>query len=224
MKMEEFKGLEPKNFGNWPIPIKGLIILILCAMAFLAGLWFDTKIQIENLTKTIEQEDELKSDFKSKQWKAATLPKLKKQLIQIESTLDEMLRKLPDKAQVDELIRDISQAVLASGLKQELFKPHSNKKEKQNIYEQLPIELKASGHYHAFGKFISGVAAMNRIVTLHNVKIKSNKKSDKEDDEHPLTLKMTAHIYRYLEAEEETETRKTKKGNKPKKKAKKNKH
>ncbi|MBE9563178.1 MAG: type 4a pilus biogenesis protein PilO [Proteobacteria bacterium] len=200
MKMEELKGLDPKDFGNWPIPIKGLIIIILCVIAFLAGLWFDTKIQIEELAEITGQEEEFKNDFKSKQWKAATLPKLKKQLIQIESTLSEMLRKLPNKSQVDELIRDISQAVLASGLKQELFQPnYRDEKEEKNIYVKLPIKLRASGHYHAFGKFISGVAAMNRIVTLHNVKIESTT----GDDENPLTLEMIAQIYRYLEIDEE---------------------
>jgi len=198
--MEEFKNLDPKNFGNWPIPIKGVIILVLCVVAFLSGLWFDTKLQIEELAGVIEKEAVLKEDFKTKQWKAATLPKLKEQLIQIESTLAEMLRKLPNEAQVDELIRDISQAILASGLKQELFQPdYRGEKEEKNIYVKLPIKLRASGHFHAFGKFISGVAAMNRIVTLHNVKIDSGK----GDDEHPLTLEMIAQIYRYLEIKEE---------------------
>ncbi len=200
MKKEEFKNLEPKNFGNWPIPIKGLIVIILCVIAFISGLWFDTKVQIESLAGITEQEDELKNDFKTKQWKSATLPKLKEQLIQIESTLSEMLRKLPNEAQVDELIRDISQAVLASGLKQELFKPdYRGEKEEKNIYVKLPIKLRAKGNYHAFGKFISNVAAMNRIVTLHNVKIKSEQSNDGEQI---LTLEMIAQIYRYLEVDE----------------------
>ena len=204
MKTEEFKNLDPKNFGNWPIPIKGIIIIILCVIAFISGLWFDTKVQIENLAEITAQEDELKSDFKTKQWKSATLPKLKKQLIQIESTLSEMLRKLPNQSQVDELIRDISQAVLASGLKQELFQPdYRGEKEEKNIYVKLPIKLRARGNYHAFGKFISNVAAMNRIVTLHNVKIESGK-----GDEQMLTLEMIAQIYRYLEVDEETKNSK----------------
>ncbi|MFK5970373.1 MAG: type 4a pilus biogenesis protein PilO [Candidatus Marithrix sp.] len=201
MKTEEFKNLDPKNFGNWPIPIKGVIIIILCVIAFISGLWFDTKVQIENLAEITAQENELKSDFKTKQWKSATLPKLKKQLIQIESTLSEMLRKLPNQAQVDELIRDISQAVLASGLKQELFQPdYRGEKEEKNIYVKLPIKLRARGNYHAFGKFISNVAAMNRIVTLHNVKITSD-----EGNEQMLTLEMIAQIYRYLEVDETEE-------------------
>ncbi|MCK5876731.1 MAG: type 4a pilus biogenesis protein PilO [Candidatus Marithrix sp.] len=216
MKMEDLKGLEPKNFGNWPIPIKGLIIIILCILAFLAGLWFDTKVQIEELARVTEQENDFKRDFKTKQWKASTLPKLKEQLIQIESTLEEMLRKLPNEAQVDELIRDISQAVLASGLKQELFQPnYKGEKEEKNIYVKLPIKLRASGHYHAFGKFISGVAAMNRIVTLHNVKIKAG---NLDDEDHPLILEMIAQIYRYLEVEEVAEDEKVKKPKKKKKK------
>lgn len=211
MKIEDFSNLDPKNFGNWPIPIKGVIILLLCVIAFGLGLWFDTKIQIEQLADVIDKEDDFKQDFKTKQWKAATLPKLKEQLAQIETTLSELLRKLPNEAQVDELIRDISQAVLASGLKQELFEPqYKGEKSEKGVYVKLPIKLRASGNYHAFGKFISGVAAMSRIVTLHNVSIESKS----GNDEHPLSLNMTAQIYRYLENSEEETDKKGKKGNK----------
>ena len=211
MKIEDFSNLDPKNFGNWPIPIKGVIILLLCVVAFGLGLWFDTKNQIEDLAQVEAKEKIFKKDFKKKQWKAATLPKLKEQLTQIETTLSELLRKLPNEAQVDELIRDISQAVLASGLKQELFEPqYKGEKSEKDLYVKLPIKLRASGNYHAFGKFISGVAAMSRIVTLHDVFI--NSKSG--DDEYPLSLNMTAQIYRYLKTSEEETGKKGKGGKK----------
>ena len=211
MKMEEFSNLDPKNFGNWPIPVKGVIILVLCAITLFAGYWFDTQNQLAKLAKSQRQEGELKQKFENKQWKAATLPKLKEQLAQIESTLSELLRKLPNEAQVDELIRDISQSVLANGLKQELFQPEYQKEtEEKGLYVKLPIKLRAKGSYHSFGKFVSGVATMNRIVTLHDVSIESSKNA--KDETYPQTLEMIAQIYRYLEeSEEENQGKKGKK-------------
>jgi len=181
MNKEDFNNLDPKTFGNWPIPIKGLIIIVLCTVTLFSGYWFDTQNQITDLAKLQVEEQKKVKDFKKKQWKAATLPKLKEQLVQIETTLKELLGKLPNNVQVDELIRDISKTVLANGLTQELFKPeYKNEKSEKGVYVKLPIKLKASGDYHAFGKFVSSVAALHRIVTLHNVSITQNKKNDKQ--------------------------------------------
>lgn len=208
MKMEDFSNLDPQNIGNWPIPVKAVIIVVLCAAGLGAGFWFDTQHQIIQWGQEQIKEDELKKDFKKKQLQAATLPKLKEQLVQIETILKELLQKLPDDAQVSELIRDISQTVLANGLKQELFKPEYNKKRSEKgLYVTLPIQLRARGNYHAFGKFVSGIAAMNRIVTQHDILIDSKK----SDDKYPLVLQMTAQVY-FLEKVEEDE--KDKKGGK----------
>lgn len=214
MKSDDFKNLDPQNFGNWPIPIKGLIILVLCLAALFAGYWFDTQNQLVRLGSVQAKEEELKKEFKKKQWKAATLPKLREQLAQIESTLSELLRKLPSESQVDELIRDISQTILASGLKQELFQPeYKNEKSEKGVYVKLPIKLRAtSDDYHSFGKFVSGVAAMNRIVTQHDVSITPGKNRDQKN--HQLSLEMMAQIYRYLEKEEEEDKTEDNKGKK----------
>ena len=134
MKMEELSNLDPKNIGNWPIPIKAVIIVVLCVAALFAGYWFDTQHQITNLANQKTKKKKMKKKFEKKQKKAATLPKLKEQLVQIESILKELLRKLPSDAQVDDLIRDISQAVLASGLKQELFQPNYRGKKNRKKY------------------------------------------------------------------------------------------
>ncbi|MDM8557806.1 type 4a pilus biogenesis protein PilO [Candidatus Parabeggiatoa sp. HSG14] len=215
MKVEDFSNLDPKNFGNWPIPVKALIIIVLCAAALFAGYWFDTQNQMNHLVKTQAEENKFKKEFKDKQWKAATLPKLKEQLAQIESTLSELLKKLPNNNQVHELIRDISQTVLASGLTQELFKPDYKKETKTEVYVTLPIKLRATGDYHAFGKFVSGVAAMNRIVTQHNVSVKASKRRSKKGNQ--LTLEMVAQIYRYRDPSEvEKEKKKAAKKNKKK--------
>ncbi|TGO03192.1 hypothetical protein PN36_11285 [Candidatus Thiomargarita nelsonii] len=198
MTIEDFSHLDPANFGNWPVPIKGLIILVLCIAALFAGYWFHTQNQIAELAKVKQEEKTLKKTFKTKQLKAASLPKLEEQLVQIEFILKELFKKLPSDAQVDELIRNISQTVLASGLKQELFEPqYKGQREEKGLYVKLPVKLRATGDYHAFGKFVSGVAAMNRIVTQHDVSISSSKKQG--TGKKLLTIEVTAQIYRYLE-------------------------
>ncbi len=197
MTLEDFSHLDPANFGNWPVPIKGLIILVLCIAALFAGYWFDTQNQMAELVNVIQEEDTLKKNFKRKQLKAASLPKLEKQLVEIKIILDELFNKLPSDAQVDDLIRNISQMVLGSGLKQELFEPqYKGQREEKGLYVKLPVKLRATGDYHAFGKFVSDVAAMTRIVTQHDVSISTSKKRGTENR---LTIELTLQIYRYLD-------------------------
>ena len=208
MKFEDFNNLDPQNLGNWPIPVKAVIIALVCAAALGAGYYFDTQYQLVTLEETINKEEELKTDFKDKQWQAAALPKLKEQLTQIESTLAELLKKLPNKEQVDELIRDISQTVLASGLKSELFEPQYDRQTtEKGLYEKLPIKLRLVGDYHSFGKFVSGIAAMPRIVTQHDISIKPLTEKKAERDKQMLTMEMTAQVYRYIESEPEEEAK-----------------
>ena len=198
--IEDIQHLDPQNWGNWPIPIKTMIIIVLCIVALVAGYWFDTQIQIEELNQIEQEEAKLVEDFKKKHLQAATLPKLKEQLVEIEILLGELFKKLPSDTQVDELIRDISQTVLASGLKQELFQPqYGREKSEKGLYTKLPITLRAKGNYHAFGKFVSGIAAMNRIVTQHDVSINYTGSGKKNKADNPLTLNMTVQIYRYLD-------------------------
>ncbi|MEN8215239.1 MAG: type 4a pilus biogenesis protein PilO [Pseudomonadota bacterium] len=207
MNIEDLSQLDPVNIGNWPIPIKGLIIVVLSVVTLFAGYWFDTQNQLAELARIQNEEVVLKKTFKTKQLKAATLPQLEDQLVQIEFILKELFKKLPSDAQVDELIRNISRTVLASGLKQELFEPqYKGQREKKGLYVKLPVKLRAKGDYHAFGKFVSGVAAMSRIVTQHDVSITS---STKQGTDRLLTIEITAQIYRYLE---EKPTKKGKRG------------
>ncbi|RKZ83898.1 MAG: pilus assembly protein PilO [Candidatus Parabeggiatoa sp. nov. 1] len=207
MNKEDFSNLDPKNFGNWPIPVKAVIIIVLCVAVLSTGYWFDTQNQMASLVQFQTKEGELKKTFEKKQKQAATLPKLKEQQAQIDSILKELLRKLPSDAQVDDLIRDIAQAVLRSGLKQELFKPnYGGKKTEKGIYVKLPITLRVKGDYHAIGKFVSDVAAMHRIVTLHNVSITAP--ASKKGIRSSLTLNMTAQIYQYLDEQQQKKGKK----------------
>lgn len=212
MKLDDFSNLDPSNIGNWPIPVKIVMIAVLCVAALGAGYYFDTQEQLSRLEVKQKKEGDLKEEFKTKQWKAATLPKLKDQLAEIEKSLSELQRRLPSKAEVAGLIQDISQAAIASGLKSELFQPDTEKSDK-GVYVKLPIKLRLSGDYHSFGRFISDVAAMPRIVTQHDVTIKP----DRANSDH-LMMDVTAQIYRYLEDDPNDKNAKTPPANVPPKK------
>jgi len=194
---EEFKNLDANNVGSWPVMVKAVVVLVLFAIAIVAGWYFDTQKQQEQLAAEKRKEIDLREKFKQKQWEAATLPKLQEQLREIESNLEELQNRLPNKAQVAGLIQDISQQAIATGLSSELFKP--GREEVGQVYVKLPIQLRLNGDYHSFGNFVSGIAAMPRIVTQHDIRIdaKSGKESDK-----PLTMELTAQIYRYLDESE----------------------
>lgn len=121
-------------------------------------------------------------------------------MAEIEATIKEQRNRLPSEAEVAELITEISQQMIASGLEQELFQPDYKKKtEERGVYEKLPIKIRVKGDFHSFGKYVSGVSAMPRIVTQHEVLIKSS--SDKKETK--LTMEMTSQIYRYLEEKPE---------------------
>jgi len=204
MKLEDLSTLDFNNVGNWPVAIKAVAILLLCAMLIGAAIYYDTTEQLTRLEATRKKEVDLKADFEKKQFDAAILSKLKEQLVEIEKNLLELQRRLPSKAEIASLIQDISQQTVASTLKQDLFKPGKEQKDSNGVYEKHPIQLKLRGNYHSFGKFISGISAMPRIVTLHNISIKQAPPSaGKEEEKNLLVLEMTAQIYRYLEAEAE---------------------
>lgn len=202
MKLDDFKNLDPNNVGNWPIPVKAVVIACLCVAALGAGYYFDTQNQLSELSVAEKKEDELLETFRTKHWKASTLDKLKEQLAEVERSLGELQKQLPSEAEVAGLIQDISQSAIASGLKSELFKPDKEVNDEKGVYVKYPISLRLSGEYHAFGRFVSSIAAMPRIVTQHDINIKSATKSGQSgstEDDYELTMEMTAQIYRYLE-------------------------
>ncbi|MCU7854635.1 MAG: type 4a pilus biogenesis protein PilO, partial [Candidatus Thiodiazotropha sp. (ex Lucinoma borealis)] len=144
-----------------------------------------------------KKELELRNTFETKQAKASNLEAYRKQLEEMKQSFGTMLRQLPDKTEVAELLVDVSQTGLAAGLEFELFKPQAEVP--REFYAELPIELIVTGKYHEFGSFISGLAALPRIVTIHDIKIERGDPKEEGDD---LLLKATAKTYRYLDEEE----------------------
>ena len=208
MKDIDLSDLDLGSIGSWPLAVKAGVIVVICIAVLAAGYFLDIKDMQTKLEKTRKQEITLKADFEKKQAKAANLDAYKKQMKEMEASFGTMLRQLPSKTEVEDLLIDISQTGLASGIEFDLFKPGTEKF--IEFYAELPISIVMRGTYHEFGDFISGVAALPRIVTLHNINISSAKGSDE------LKMSVTAKTYRYLD-EQEISARSSKKKKKRKK-------
>ncbi|MCU7797803.1 MAG: type 4a pilus biogenesis protein PilO [Candidatus Thiodiazotropha sp. (ex Myrtea spinifera)] len=200
MNLQDLNELDFSNIGIWPMPVKIVLVLIACVLVAIAGYYLDTESQLKRLENVEKKEMTLREDFELKQAKAANLDSYRKQLEEMKQSFGTMLRQLPNKTEVAELLVDVSQTGLASGLEFELFKPQAEVP--REFYAELPIQLKVAGDYHEFGSFISGLAALPRIVTIHDVKITEQVKKGGKADKSSLMLEATAKTYRYLDEEE----------------------
>ena len=198
MRLEELNELDLTNIGVWPLPVKVVVVLIVCVLVGVGGYYFDIEEQLNRLSDVEKKEVELRNTFEVKQAKAVNLDAYKKQLEEMKQSFGAMLRQLPNKTEVADLLVDVSQTGLASGLEFELFKPEAEVP--REFYAELPIQLKVTGQYHEFGRFISGLAALPRIVTIHDIKIQPRGKQSEGD--RLLVLEATAKTYRYLDEEE----------------------
>jgi type IV pilus assembly protein PilO len=167
------------------------------AVAFLIlGYIFVWQQQQPDLEAFQQEEVKLRAEFRDKHSKAVNLELYKQQLSDIERSFGAMLRQLPGRTEVPNLLVDISQTGLAAGLQQQLFQPMPQ--QNKDFYAELPIKIRLTGSYHQFGDFVSGIAALPRIVTLHDVDIKQTGKGSNDQ----LQLDVTAKTYRYLDEEE----------------------
>jgi type IV pilus assembly protein PilO len=196
--IEQLRTLDPRDVGRWPLPVRGFFIAlafaVLAALGWYFFIWDDDR---PALAKAEQTELELRAQFESKQQRAANLDAYKAQLAEMERSFGAMLRQLPGKTEVQSLLVDISQTGLASGLQEKLFQPGSEKS--NGFYGELPIHIRLVGSYHEFGSFISGIAALPRIVTLHDVSISPVDTSKGGYDN--LIMDVTAKTYRYIEDE-----------------------
>jgi len=177
--------------GNWPTSIKIAAIAVVSVILLVAWIYFDTLDQWDELKKAEKKELALKKTFERKQAKAVNLEAYKQQLVDMQQQFGAMLQQLPNKTQIADLLVDVSQAGLASGLEFSLFQPSAEKR--KDFYAEKPIKLTVVGSYHEFGEFVSNLAALPRIVTLHNVSLAPAKKGGK------MTMHATAKTYRYLD-------------------------
>lgn len=192
MNLQELNELDFNNMGSWPAPVKAVVIILLCVGLAVGWYYYNTEDQLLNLETVEKKEQALRAEFERKQAKAVNLEKYKKQLEEMKQSFGAMLRQLPNKTEVADLLVDVSQTGLASGLEFELFDPQDEVP--REFYAELPIQLRVFGSYHELGTFISGLAALPRIVTIHDVTVTPR-------SEGILVMTATAKTYRYLEEE-----------------------
>lgn len=195
--------LDPDNIGSWPAAAKIVIIILLSGAILFAGYYLDTSNQLLELEQAQQKEVTLKQQFEIKQAKAANLEPYKQQMQEIQRSFGALLQQLPSKTEVAALLVDISRVGIQSGLEFELFKPENETP--KDFYAELPINIRVKGNYHQFGNFASGIAALPRIVTLHDLAITTQKGADSGGN---MSMETTAKTYRYLEREETTKKQK----------------
>lgn len=189
-----------KKIGSAPLPVKIAVIVFLCIALLVAGYFLDTTNQKAELEKVTAEEKQLRITFAGKQEKAANLEAYKQQLEEMRTSFGTLLRQLPNQTEIETLLTDISQTGISAGLEIDYFKPVGL--QPKEFYSEYPIKLKVTGLYHEFAEFISGVAALPRIVTVQDISIK---KADPKGGI-KLSMELTAVTYQYLdENAEETE-------------------
>jgi type IV pilus assembly protein PilO len=197
---EELRSLDPRDVGRWPLAVRGFFVAL--AFVAVAGIgwymfvWDDDRPVLQ---KAEQDELDLRAQFETKQQRAANLEAYKLQLGEMERSFGAMLRQLPGKTEVPNLLVDISQTGLAAGLQEKLFQPGAEKS--NGFYAELPIHIRLVGSYHEFGSFVSGIAALPRIVTLHDISITPVDTSKSGSGYDNLTMDVTAKTYRYIEDE-----------------------
>ncbi len=192
--VDELQSLDVNDIGRWPLAFRAAVIVITFIAVTFAGIWFTiVKDKRPQLQAAQQEEQTLRVTFENKQRKAANYDAYKAQLAQIEQSFGTMLRQLPGETEIPSLIVDISQTGLAAGLQEKLFQPQSEIP--KDFYAEKPIKIQLSGGYHEMANFVSGVAALPRIVTLHNINITPEERGVYDN----LSLEVTAQTYRYID-------------------------
>jgi len=194
LDLNQFKDLDLENVGDWPGVVKGFFTIIVFAVVIGLTYYFDTQDQVTRLDNERSNELDLKGEFETKQRKAVNLESYRAQMTEMCESFQHMLRQLPTSTEIPGLIDDISQSEAYSGLEFEETK--YLKEKKAEFYTEKPVSIRVSGTYHQLGKFVSRVASLPRIVTLHNYNIKPSKKKNAEGNAR-LVLSITAKTYRY---------------------------
>ena len=200
-KKFKLSDLDFNNIGGWPQQAKVVFCVLLAAFILIMAYLLLIRGKVDELRGLESQESTLRKQFEDEQGKAANLEPLRQQLAQMEQVLQQMLRQLPSKTEMPDLIIDISQTALSSGLANELFQP--GPESPKEFYAEKPIALRMLGNYHQFGAFVSGVASLPRVVimTMHDISLKP-KEGKGGVNRGALELSGTVKTYRYLDEKE----------------------
>ena len=214
-KKMSLKDLDFQNTGAWPKEYKIGFCALLALVIIGFSWWFWVTDKRDELANLDSQETSLRAEFETKQGRAANLEPLKQQLAQMEQQLQQMLRQLPSKTEMPDLIVDISQTALATGLQNKLFQP--GPETPKEFYAEKPIQLRLVGTYHQFGAFVSGVASLPRVVilTMHDIALKPVNQTTGIKPNAALELAGTVKTYRYLDEDETKEQEANAGANKP---------
>lgn len=204
-KKMSIRDLDFNNTGAWPREFKVGFCVLLALVIIGFSWWFWVTDKRDELAGLEAQETSLRAEFETKQGRAANLEPLKQQLAQMEQQLQQMLRQLPSKTEMPDLIVDVSQTALATGLQNKLFQPGAETP--KEFYAEKPIQLRLVGTYHQFGAFVSGVASLPRVVilTMHDIALKPVNGGSGIRPNAALELAGTVKTYRYLDEEETKE-------------------
>jgi len=194
----DLKQIDWRDPGRWPLTVRLGVIVLFFVFATAAALYFAVwSSRKDELATLVSKEQSLRDEFRTKHAKAVNLDLYKLQLADIEKSFGAMLRRLPGKTEMDDLLVDISQSGTQTGLQQTLFEPQAD--QTRDFYAEKPIKIRLVGSYHQMGEFVSYIAALPRIVTLHNVSIRNTGARGTYDQ---LTMDVTAKTYRYLDDQE----------------------
>ncbi|MGG6343768.1 type 4a pilus biogenesis protein PilO [Stenotrophomonas indicatrix] len=216
-KKVDIKNLDFNDIGNWPQKAKIVFCALLAVVIMFVAWMLLISGKRDELAGLESQETTLREEFTKEQKRAVNLEPLKQQLAQMEQVLQQMLRQLPSKTEMPDLIIDISQTALSSGLSNELFEPEQE--QIKEFYAEKPIKLRMVGSYHQFGAFVSGVASLPRVVilTMHDINLKPKDKTSGNVRAGALELSGTVKTYRYLDEAEVEEQQKAEAGKEEKK-------
>jgi len=194
MTLDDLKNIDINNIPGWPLPVKIAGIALICVGLLFGGYWFLIADELAEYEQVQQKETGLKETYLNKKGLAINLPAYKLQMDEMHQAFGTLLRQLPNKTEVPNLLVDITQAGLGRGLNFVLFKPEKEKP--QDFYAELPINIKVTGGYHELGQFVSDLAALPRIVTIGGIDISTDTKTG------ILTMSSVARTFRYLEPEE----------------------
>jgi len=197
MNLQELQDLDFENLGSASAGTKAFLLTFLAAIIIGAGYWFIIKDMQERLDSREREETQLRQEFSEKQRKAASLETYERQLAEMRDMLRSLLRQLPSKTEMPDLLVDVSQTALGAGIETELFEPRSE--QLQDFYAEQPIAIRMTGGYHQFGNFVSGVASLSRVVilTMQDISLEPI-----ENEPGLLRMEGTVTTYRYLDDEE----------------------
>lgn len=214
--LDDLRNLDHHNVGGWPKSVKAFAAVFIVALILFFGWYLQISDQQDELERARQKETALKKEFADKQAKAVNLEAYRKQLDDMTEMLQTMLRQLPSKTEMPDLLNDITQAALASGIETELFQPGAEAM--KDFYAEKPIQLKMLGTYHQFGTFISNVASLPRVVilTMHDVALRpATSGANALAKNGQLSLEGVVKTYRYLDDEEASSLQKKEAAAKP---------